>query len=154
MKNNKYLIEFDFLIFSCLMLMACIIIWVVALLIQRNERFNAMQYTVISLTHYATIYDIQSGINNEEKISIGKLNETGITHKIINPFDPEQYCNDDSFITKKDNNIYVTLNCGNYWVYDYSSKTSFDMKIYKKGKFNEILVKKFTMKESETNETK
>lgn len=155
MKNNKYLIEVDFVIFACLVLIACIIIWIVGILIQRNEQFNALQYTTISLVHSANVYDIQKHIINGQRLTIKQLNDAGVTTKIINPFDSTAYCNEDtSFVEKKDGHIYVTLNCGNYWVIDYSSKISKSMKIYRESSFGNTLVKEINMKESDNDETK
>lgn len=139
--KNKYGVEYDFLIFSCLMLLSCIVIFVVGYIIQRNERFSAMQYLVSTVGSTAMVYDVQTGMT-DEKIYLSKMINGGIMKTLINPFNTETYCDaDNSFVYKKDNIYYVTLKCGGYSVRDYAVHHSSKMTIYKESSLGATPIK-------------
>jgi len=144
--KNKYNIEMDFFIFACLMLLSCIIIFTVGFLMQRNERFNAMQYLVSSVGSTAMVYDVQTGMG-EDKIYLSKLVDGGIMKMPINPFDTTRFCNiEDSYVYKKDEIYYVTIKCDNYSVKDYAYHNSDKMIIYKENEIGEIPIKTLNVK--------
>jgi len=144
--KNKYNIEMDFFIFACLMLLSCIIIFTVGFLMQRNERFNAMQYLVSSIGSTAMVYDVQTGMG-EDKIYLSKLVDGGIMKMPINPFDTTRFCNiEDSYVYKKDEIYYVTIKCDNYSVRDYAYHNSDKMIIYKENEIGEIPIKTLNVK--------
>lgn len=144
--KNKYNIEMDFFIFACLMLLSCIIIFTVGFLMQRNERFNAMQYLVSSIGSTAMVYDVQTGMG-EDKIYLSKLVDGGIMKMPINPFDTTRFCNiEDSYVYKKDEIYYVTIKCDNYSVKDYAYHNSDKMIIYKENEIGEIPIKTLNVK--------
>ncbi len=144
--KNKYNIEMDFFIFACLMFLSCIIIFTVGFLMQRNERFNAMQYLVSSIGSTAMVYDVQTGMG-EDKIYLSKLVDGGIMKMPINPFDTTRFCNiEDSYVYKKDEIYYVTIKCDNYSVKDYAYHNSDKMIIYKENEIGEIPIKTLNVK--------
>lgn len=144
--KNKNGFQFDFLIFSALMLVSCVIIFVVGYLMQRNERFNAMQYLVTTIGSSAQVYDFQTGFG-EDKIYLSRFIDNGLLKKVINPFNTEEYCDvDTSYVYKKEEKFYVTLKCGNYSVKDYAYLNSDKMVIYKKNGLGETSVKILSVK--------
>ena len=144
--KNKYGIEFDFLIFSGLMLFACVVIFVVGYLIQRNERFNAMQYLVSTIGGAARVYDVQTGMT-EDKLYASKMIDIGLMKRLINPFNTEAYCDEDnSYVYKKDDIYYVTLKCGSYLVKDYATYHSSEMIIYQESVLGETQIKILSVK--------
>jgi hypothetical protein len=145
--RSKYGIEFDFLIFSCLMLLSCIIIFTVGYLMQRNERFNTMQYLVSTVGSTAMVYDVQTGMAENNSIYLSKFVDGGIMKMPINPFDTTGYCDvDKSYVYKKKDIYYVTLKCGDYNVKDYAYHNSDKMTIYKENSLGEVPIKILNVK--------
>ena len=132
MKNNRYQIQLDFLIFAVIVLGVCILIFVCLYFFNQNEKYKTLGYSADQIISQSLVYDFQNSLVDGEKVYLKKLVDEGYINHVLNPFKNEAaLCDEEeSYIIKKDNTIYLTLKCENYLLKNYSNNQK--KKIYKR----------------------
>lgn len=144
MKSRKYFLNLDFIIVIFFIIFSVIVMGIYVFFVVKNEEYNTMRYDLISLSKIAVIYDFQNIMNDEEIITFEDLKNEEYYKPIINPFNNKGICDEkNSHIVKRNNDIYITLNCGNYWIIDYKINSKDTIKIYKIINNNKKLLKQF-----------
>ncbi len=102
-----------------------------------QQKFNAMRDSIYSIGSSVYAYATSSG-DTYRVYSLEELNDLGVVDEINNPFNKEENCSTTFSKAILDNNdVYITLTCGNYVINNVYYKSD-DISIYSVGKWSDI----------------